>query len=258
MKTLRQGSSGSLVRSLQHWYTNFEPILIDGKFGSKTAALTRELQARFGLSVDGVVGPKTAGRFMLEGWLPSSFEQPSVDAAYPVNPSHYGPLTQAQKVQKFGSPGRNAENPEPGGPLVRDPAFGANIVRLRLTDWFPHLEGVKQLDLHRAVERQWRALFDAIRREELGSRLVSCAGSWNPRYVRGSTTSFSSHAFATAIDFNAPQNGLGATPAKLGQRGSLVEIVPLVVQYRIYWGGWMTRVDGMHFESTATDGELGL
>lgn len=259
MQTLKKGSSGTLVRSLQLWLANFEPIETDGQFGSETARVTRNVQRRFELEDDGIVGPITAGRFMLEGWLPPGFDQPSnPESPYPNKPDTYKPLSVSQKIRKWGSPGTAPANATPGGPLKTDSAFSANIVRLNLRDWFPHITGVTRIDIHKKVELQWRAFFDDIVRKGLAENLLTCAGSWNPRFARGSTTVLSSHAFAAAVDFNAPENWLGAQPAQKGEKGSLVEILPLAVQYELWWGGWFSRVDGMHFESTRKDEELNL
>ena len=254
MNTLRIGSSGELVRSLQLWYANFEPIPVDGNFDAATEAATKRVQQRLGLNDDGVVGPLTAGRFMTEGWLPPGFDQPTDESsAFPPAPAHYKALTQVQKVELFGRPGSAPPEPTPGGPIQPDPAFAKNIVRLNLHDWFPHLTGVTNLDLHKGTQATWRALFDAIVARGLGDRLLTCAGSWNPRFIRGSTSIFSSHSFATAVDFNAPQNALGAQPAKRGKPGSLVEIVELLPEFQLWWGGWFGRVDGMHLECTKVD-----
>jgi hypothetical protein len=259
MGTLRVGSQGTVVRSLQNWLTNFEAIKADGFFGEKTRRLTRKAQRRFGLEADGVVGPLTFARFMQEGWLPPEFDQPGASLSpYPAKPTDYSPLSQSEKIRKWGRPGVAPTNPTSGGQIVRDRTFSANIVRLDLKDWFPGVTGVTRLDLHKKTELQWRGLFDDLVAAGLGSRIVSCGGSWNPRFIRGSTSTFSAHAFATAVDFNAPQNWMGAQPAKKGKKGSLVEVVPHAQDYSIWWGGWFSRVDGMHFESTATDAQLGL
>lgn len=59
---LKQGSSGSLVRSVQTklkswgYYTGG----VDGIYGAKTVAAVKYFQRRNGLSVDGVVGARTA------------------------------------------------------------------------------------------------------------------------------------------------------------------------------------------------------
>lgn len=58
--TLRRGDSGSDVYYLQTLLCDVgEPITADGKFGSKTEAAVKNFQKLYGLTVDGVVGPKT-------------------------------------------------------------------------------------------------------------------------------------------------------------------------------------------------------
>lgn len=70
--TLRRGSRGSAVRSLQNllnhakrlrtsngtWYTPC-PLVEDGVFGSGTEKRLRDGQRAFGVTADGVVGPTT-------------------------------------------------------------------------------------------------------------------------------------------------------------------------------------------------------
>lgn len=59
----------------------------------------------------------------------------------------------------------------------------------------------------------------------------------------------SNHAWGTAFDINVPWNGLGATPALVGARGSVRKLVPLANEHGFYWGGHFNgRPDGMHFE----------
>lgn len=259
MNTLRLGTRGSFVASLQNWYANFEPILADGDFGPETERITRQLQERFGLEPDGVLGPRTAGEFMRQGWLPEGFEQPRDEGSpFPVPPAAYQSLTVVEKKEKFGNPGTIPTHPTPGGPIQVDPAFKQRVVTIDLRPWFPGIIGENRVNVHAQTERQWRSLFDRIKEAGLADRILSCAGSWVPRLVRGSVSTLSSHAFATAIDFNAPENWLNVEPARRGRKGSLVEIVELLPEYKIYWGGWFGRVDGMHFECTATDAEVGF
>lgn len=58
---LREGSNGSKVRQLQTLLerAGYELGNIDGDFGSKTEQAVRKFQRAQGLSVDGVVGPRT-------------------------------------------------------------------------------------------------------------------------------------------------------------------------------------------------------
>ncbi|MBC3984445.1 peptidoglycan-binding protein [Streptomyces sp. AC536] len=62
-RTLSQGSSGSDVTQLQirvaGWVTSGERLSYDGNYGARTAAAVKKFQAAYGLSADGVAGPKT-------------------------------------------------------------------------------------------------------------------------------------------------------------------------------------------------------
>ena len=78
--------------------------------------------------------------------------------------------------------------------------------------------------------------------------VLTWAGSWVPRYIRGSRSRLSNHAWGTAFDINVPWNGLRRTPAFKGQKGSVRELVLIAAKLGFYWGGWFTRKDGMHFE----------
>lgn len=57
---LKRGASGSEVEALQEELMQLGYELeADGSFGPATERAVRELQAKQGLAVDGVVGPKT-------------------------------------------------------------------------------------------------------------------------------------------------------------------------------------------------------
>lgn len=262
MKTLRKGSKGNVVESLQLFLTRWVPrISTDGDFGQKTANAVKKAQRDLKcFPADGVVGPDTYAAFMSAGWLPPTFEQPSVKSSpYPDKP-RYKALNQSQKIRKFGRPGTDAENAKPGGQIKVDKSFRKNIVRIDLADYLRNAKkksfGIRYLDMHKDVEEQWRAFLSELKSKKIDGDIISCAGSWNPRYVRGSTSYFSSHAFATAVDFNAPENWLGAKPAKSGQKGCLFRVIEVAKRYKIYCGIWFRRLDSMHFESTNTDSEL--
>ena len=102
--------------------------------------------------------------------------------------------------------------------------------------------------MHRKAAEQTRALFDAWERERLMGLVLSWAGSWAPRMIRGSTTTLSNHAYGSAFDINAAWNGLGREPAPLGATGSVLELLPLAEEHGFAWGGMFSRKDGMHLE----------
>ena len=63
--TIRQGAKGELVTQLQTMLSNLGSTLqVDGIFGSGTASAVRAFQKKYGLEVDGVVGPKTWGKLL--------------------------------------------------------------------------------------------------------------------------------------------------------------------------------------------------
>jgi hypothetical protein len=69
-------------------------------------------------------------------------------------------------------------------------------------------------------------------------------GAYNHRMVRGSSTKWSNHAYATAIDLNAGENALGVKKGTMPQF-----IVDAFCRQGAMWGGWYNdRPDWMHFE----------
>lgn len=73
--------------------------------------------------------------------------------------------------------------------------------------------------------------------------ISNCAGTYNPRKVRGSATKWSNHAFGAAIDLDAEANGLGT-------KGDMPEWVVAAFKHQgARWGGdYRGRKDPMHFE----------
>jgi hypothetical protein len=102
--------------------------------------------------------------------------------------------------------------------------------------------------VHRLVRDQVRGVFAAWEAAGLLPLVLEWGGCYSPRLIRGSTRVLSVHAHGGAFDINMSRNGLGATPAAVGTRGSVRELVPLANEYGFYWGGLFTRKDGMHFE----------
>ena len=78
--------------------------------------------------------------------------------------------------------------------------------------------------------------------------ILTYAGSFVPRFIRGSLSNLSQHAFGSAFDINARWNAFGATPAALGSKGTVRPLVAIANQLGFYWGGHFARRDGMHFE----------
>ena len=73
--------------------------------------------------------------------------------------------------------------------------------------------------------------------------ISDCAGTYNPRKVRGSATKWSNHAFGAAIDLDAKSNGLGT-------KGDMPQfVIDAFKRQGARWGGdYKGRKDPMHFE----------
>lgn len=69
-------------------------------------------------------------------------------------------------------------------------------------------------------------------------------GAYNPRYIRGSTSKWSNHAYGAAIDLNAESNGFGAGHGNIPQ-----PVIDAFKRQGARWGGdYHGRTDPMHFE----------
>lgn len=101
---------------------------------------------------------------------------------------------------------------------------------------------------HKECAYQLQQFFIEIEKEGLLHLVKTYAGAYYPRFVRGSRTVLSNHSYGTAFDINVAWNGLGKTPALVGQTGSVRELVPIANKWGGYWGGHFSRPDGMHFE----------
>ena len=224
------------------------PFGVDEHFGRLTHDMTRRYQRAHKLTPDGIVGPKT--------WSTVGDERtaPFPTVITPLQASPFPPLRgTAARQAVFGSfafePAPSASNPE--AIRITDGWIQDNITKIHI----PQLRGVRGaprdggIYFHKLAIDQLIGLFRAWEEAGLSDRVLSWAGSWVPRFIRGSRSVLSNHAFGSAFDINAAWNPLGATPADVGERGSVVELVPLAHKFGFYWGGHFgSRPDGMHFE----------
>lgn len=193
--------------------------------------------------------------------LRPAINQPAAKApaqAYPPNwippaPDFPALISTADRQRQFGA-FKFAPAPQSGNPeaiRILDGWAEANIVRVVI----PQLVGIEgaptdgSVRFHRAAAEQLQGLFQAWDDAGLLHLVETWGGSYVPRFIRGSRSVLSNHAFGTAFDINAAWNGLGAMPAKAGMHGSVRELVPLAGKFGFFWGGHYTkRRDGMHFE----------
>ena len=117
-----------------------------------------------------------------------------------------------------------------------------NIVSVRI----PQLN--KTVEFHRKGADRLVQLFAAWESAGLMPLVMSYDGTWVPRFIRGSKTMLSNHAFGTAIDLNARWNPLGKPGAPAGETGSTQLLGPVAESLGWRWGGRFSRLDPMHFE----------
>lgn len=106
-----------------------------------------------------------------------------------------------------------------------------------------------RLKCHKLAAKQMIGLWQEWENLGLLSRVLTFNGCYYPRFVRGSKTTLSNHAFGVAFDINTSYNGLYVTPPAVGEKGSVRELVPSAYKWGFFWGGhYVRRKDGMHFE----------
>lgn len=257
MRTLYIGLTGDDVRAWEHFLLGINPtsqIIVDGVFDQTTKDETKKFQLSVGFTgrdVDGVVGPMTMGKAMQMGFDPLRDDR--VDESGPnwPPPGAEGPLTDADRVKLFGSfayrPAGTPQNPE--AIIITDDWATKNIVVVEV----PQLKGIANakgaVSLHRLIAPQVVKTFADWEAAGLKDRVLTWGGSWVPRFIRGSRTYLSNHAWGTAFDINVQWNMLGTRPALKGKKGSVRELVEIAYANGLYWGGWFKgRSDGMHFE----------
>jgi peptidoglycan hydrolase-like protein with peptidoglycan-binding domain len=252
MQILRRGSEGDDVRRWQLFLIG-QGLLAsaDGVFGALSEQATKAFQRRVKGAADGTVGPRTYAAAIQRGFDPG-FTDPrgGPDGTdWPAPPDFAPLLTDADRSRRFGE-------------FRYEPIAGVDDIRI-LGTWrrenivmagVPALAGVKgappsgKIAVHRLVADQIRNLFAAWRDAALIGCILTFDGSFAPRFIRGSRTTLSSHAWGTAFDINFPWNRLGTVPALRGEKGSTRELVRIANDHGFYWGGHFSRRDGMHFE----------
>jgi hypothetical protein len=120
---------------------------------------------------------------------------------------------------------------------------------------------------HAKAVGHFRRLFEAWETADLLHLIISYDGCFVPRYIRKraphptkghpakssrEVSALSNHSFGSAFDINFTDNQLGEVPALCGQRGSVRELVEAANAEGVFWGGHFARLDGMHFEISAS------
>jgi hypothetical protein len=278
MSVLQRGSRGQVVGHWQAFLQDRGLLLgaVDGDFGDQTQRATMRFQSSRRLPADGVVGPLTFAAAARLGFVPSpDAERPhaptppsilpstSPNDFFPPKPS-FPPLAgTAQRQQVFGAfayrPAPTTSNPE--ALVITDGWDHANITSVEV----PGLAGIPygwghgvsngRMQFHRRAAPQLVALWRAWSEANLIGHILTFDGAFNPRFQRGSHTALSNHSFGSAFDINATWNGLSHPPARVGAKGSVMELVSIANRHGFYWGGhFSSRADGMHFEVAVIQG----
>lgn len=257
MRTLYKGLKGDDVRAWEHFLLGLDPgcdLVVDGTFDDVTVKETKDFQLKVGFTgrdVDGVVGPATLGKALSLGFDPLIDDRTADDGPnWPPVPKQ-GPLLVADRSKLFGDfafkPAGNASNPE--AIVITGDWVTKNIVTVEVPQ-LKSITGSGKVSVHRLVSGQLLRTFEAWEQASLMDRVLTWGGSWAPRFIRGSRTTLSNHAWGTAFDINAQWNALGARPALKGIHGSVRELVNIAHDNGFYWGGhFRSRLDGMHWEA---------
>jgi peptidoglycan hydrolase-like protein with peptidoglycan-binding domain len=254
MEILRRGSEGDDVRRWQHFLfgRGLLPGIVDGLFGEVTQKATRTYQRRRRLQADGQVGPLTYAAALKDGFDPG-FTDPrggTSGADWPPAPIFPPLVTNAEREAVFGRFAYERISPTRADVRIVGGWEAAHIVQITV----PQLAGIRgapksgRIRVHKGVREQVAALFEAWEKKGLLPLVRTWAGGFVPRFVRGSNTTLSNHAWGTAFDINAAWNPLGTLPPLRSRPGSVRELVPDAHAFGFYWGGHFSRRDGMHFE----------
>lgn len=104
-----------------------------------------------------------------------------------------------------------------------------------------HKVSVYKLSCHQALKEIFRAVFEQIVQEGLGSRVRTYGGCYAFRPKRGAAQ-YSTHVWGIAIDLNPETNAMG-TPGDMDPG-----IVRVFAAHGFEWGGHFLRKDPMHFQ----------
>lgn len=129
-----------------------------------------------------------------------------------------------------------------------------NIVRVIV----PQLVGVRGAPtdggvlFYKEAADQLKAAWAEIEERGLLDRVLTWDGAFVARTVRGSKNTLSHHSFGTAFDINAAWNQPSLKPLPAGEKGSVLDLVPIFEKHGFSWGGKLSRPDAMHFEFNLT------
>lgn len=207
----------------------------DKVFGPRTEQVLRQFQQQHGLSVDGVLGPRTAAE------LDKPHDVLVAKAAPLVAATGWPHDDTASLIAFYGQPWTNPSL------LTHIPVPFPMTYRVSAANIIP----TKTITVHKkcadAFTSALKMIANAAEADEGVLRHVrNFSGTYNDRPVRGSSRR-STHAFGAAIDFDAGALPLGKTGVTADQMP--IEVVASFLKTGAFWGGNYTgRKDAMHFQ----------
>lgn len=268
---LEFGDEGTDVRRLQEHLNSVSAAGLspDGGFGTLTRTALRNYQHGIGVPQSGKVDEATFNALASRGLvlLGPPAAGSSASLSWPAEPVDLAQPTVARTEAVF-SAFEFRHSPTPTDPEhieILNDWVAQNIVRLHIPQLDKGLFAAGRhyarreqgtISCHRLAAPSFLKLFQLWEKAGLIDRVLTCAGAFNARLKRGSTSpkrmNLSNHSWGTAIDINARENPLGTVPVGLGARGCVRELVGIANELGFYWGGhFASRPDGMHFELAA-------
>ena len=253
LTVIKIGDNSDLVGEWQTFLRGEKIYLgqIDEDFGNLTHQATIKFQKKYNLTADGIVGKSTYEKAIQLGFSSKQNTASNLNSNFPPKPN-FSPITGNStrekifgKIEYVARPTRT--NPE--GIVITNNFESQNIIKVNLPALSKATNGAfTSMRWHKDCDYQLVKFFERLEKENLHTRILSYAGAYFPRFIRGSRSQISNHSWGTAFDINVPENGLGKVPALMGQKGCVRELVPIANECGFFWGGHFTRMDGMHFE----------
>ena len=242
------------------------------RFGPKTERATKKFQQGHGLQVTGILDRATMAKARAMGWqgfdepgsgpVPDQAEgwmdndwPPPLDADHDSEPDivYRGSAWREATFGKFAyEHAPTSSNPE--RIRITDGWDRENIIKVKIPQLknIQHSPSRREIFFHKKAASQIQSMFVEWEARGLLPFVKTWAGSFVPRFIRGSRTILSNHAYGTAFDINVPWNMLGHLPARVGEAGTVRPLVKIAEEYGFFWGGrYKRRKDGMHFEVMA-------
>lgn len=149
-------------------------------------------------------------------------------------------VTSAQCLKKYGDPNLLA---------TQSKHFEVWLVPQEIQNMFKHVRfsavGTIGFPKKIFINKDFRPILETALRNLISRGFSTELNTWDGCFIirqKRGLTSLSLHSWANAVDVNAFENGLGATP-KLSSG-----FVKCFTDAGCHWGGTWTRKDGMHFQ----------